>query len=188
MPPEDRHPERLSGVAARCRFAGNDRSESDCGGLCLTEPGLGVACDEKDQAATLEAYLASVVALAQPLRIHMSNAEGSSAELDTPDVALKLHHATTGETAADLLLGDPPQPRLIATAVPWSEVPQRLVRLVKAYQVERCGRDTFATWTRTLPDGALRERLGLPEAQPTGNGEHGRQTDGSGHTATAVAD
>ncbi len=149
---------------------------------------MGVACEETDQAATLEAYLASVVSLAEPLRIRSSNDEYSSSEQDTPDVALKLHHDTIGETAADLLLGDPSQPRLIATAVPWSEVPQRLVRLVKAYQVERCGRDTFATWTRTLPHGALRERLGLPAARPTGNGEHERQTDGTGHTATAVAD
>ena len=126
---------------------------------------MGVAFEEKDQAAKLEAYLASVVSLAEPLRIHISNDEGSSSEQVTPDVALKLHHDTTGETtAADLLLGDPSQPRLIATAVPWSEVPQRLVRLVKAYQVERCGRDTFATWTRSLPDSALRERLGLAVA------------------------
>ena len=128
---------------------------------------MGVAFEERDQAAKLEAYLASVVSLAEPLHIQIAPDQGSPAEQDTPDVALKLHHDTTGETAAaDLLLGDPSQPRLIATAVPWSEVPQRLVRLVKAYQVERCGRDTFATWTRTLPDGALRERLGLPEVEP----------------------
>ena len=128
---------------------------------------MGVAFEEKDQAAKLEAYLASVVSLAEPLRIHVSTDLNSPPEQDTPDVALKLHQDTTGETAAaDLLLGDPSQPRLIATAVPWNEVPQRLVRLVKAYQVERCGRDTFATWTRTLPDGALRERLGLPEVGP----------------------
>jgi hypothetical protein len=126
---------------------------------------MGVAFEEKDQAAKLEAYLASVVSLAEPLRIQIAAEQGSPTGQDTPDVALKLHHDPTGETtAADLLLGDPSQPRLIATDVPWSEVPQRLVRLVKAYQVERCGRDTFATWTRTLPDGALRERLGLPEA------------------------
>src|SRR5919206_583878 len=126
-----------------------------------------VAFEEREQAAKLEAYLASVVSLAQPLRIHISTDLSSPSEGDTPDVALKLHHDPTGETsAADLLFGDPSQPRLIAAAVPWSEVPQRLVRLVKAYQVERCGRDTFATWTRTLPDGALRERLGLPEAGP----------------------
>ncbi len=147
---------------------------------------MGVTVDGQEQAAKLEAYLASAASLAQPLRIQVSAVPETPAP-EGIDVVLQIYpDSPAGRTTANLLLGGPPHPRLVASTLAWDEIPQRLVRLVKAYQVERCGRDTFATWTRSLSDEALRERLGLP-AGPRDGGAATGAGDGAARAQTAAA-
>lgn len=111
---------------------------------------------ETERAATLNAYLSKVVPQGPALQISV----GQEAEpIDQPtDLHLR---PSENDNAADLLVAGPDRLRLVASAVPWSEIPQRLARLLKAYQVERCVRDTFRTWAGNLSEHDLSERLGL---------------------------
>ena len=110
---------------------------------------------ETDRATTLSAYLTAIAPKGAELQISV----GHEAEEPSSDLHLRL---SGSDDAADLLVAGQDRLRLVARAVPWSEVPQRLGRLVKAYQVERCMRDTFRTWAGNLSEHDLSERLGLP--------------------------
>lgn len=113
---------------------------------------------ETERAATLNAYLTQVVPQAGGLQISVGRAAES---IEAPaDLHLRLHEGH--DEAADLLVTGRDRLRLVASAVPWNEIPQRLARLLKSYQVERCGRDTFQTWAGNLSEHDLSERLGLP--------------------------
>ena len=138
-------------------------------------PGGDVAAHEaQDRAWQLAQYLDKTVRLHEPLRVHLSVYQDTPMEHFAGDIGLVL--SIPGEAAmidgdpaetADVLIGDGAAlRRRIAAAVPWSELAGRLARLIKTYQVERCGRDTFTTWARGLSDGELRKRLGLTELVP----------------------
>ncbi len=57
-----------------------------------------------------------------------------------------------------------PKTHIIALDLAWDDARARITRLLKAYVVERCQRDTFASWVGALPIGVVRARLGLPES------------------------
>ncbi len=113
------------------------------------------------QGPVLNAYLAQFVPQAAQLQIRITDEAQATPDGNPAETDLHLRLTGDADTTADVLIGGSPALRLVARDVPWEEVPERLVRLLKAYQVERCGKDTFRTWARNLSDGDLRERLGL---------------------------
>ena len=143
-------------------------------------PGREVPAPEvQDHAWQLAQHLDKVTRLRDPLRIHLFADPEALGDGHAGDIGLTLR-VPDGEAVfdadqvatADVLIGDGVAvKRHIATAVPWDELSGRLARLIKAYQVERCGRDTFVTWARGLSEGELRERLGFPKQESGSNGQ-----------------
>ena len=123
---------------------------------------------EQHQAADdLAAYLAQTARLAEPLVIRFAGASPSDHGAEAIDIELDVQQPVADSESIEvsgLRIAGPGQPRLVATKVPWNEVQQRLSRLVRAYQVERCGRDTFRTWASNLSTEDLRMRLGFTGA------------------------
>ena len=123
---------------------------------------------ERHQAADdLAAYLAQAARLAEPLVIRFAGASSSDHDVEAIDIELGVQQPVADPESievSDLRIAGPGQPRLVAANVPWNEVQQRLSRLVRAYQVERCGRDTFRTWASNLSTEDLRVRLGFTGA------------------------
>ncbi len=104
--------------------------------------------------------------LREPLRLQVSACPAGCAGSHSGDIGLRVHpaHGRDPEPATvDLLFnGGTGLDRWVAT-MPVDELSARLVRLLRVYTVEGCGRDTFASWSRGLRDQELRTRLGLPE-------------------------
>ncbi len=102
----------------------------------------------------------------EPLQLHLSACSAGCVGSHSGDIGLRIHPAHGRETepaTVDLLFNDDTGlARLVAT-VPVDELSTRLIRLLRVYTVEGCGRDTFASWSRGLRDQDLRSRLGLPE-------------------------
>ena len=131
-----------------------------------TLPGCTIPAREaQDRALQLTHYLGQVARLQEPVHIHLSAYPDACAERHTGDIGLRDRLAIIDGVpveTADVLFGDGAAlTRQFAAAVPWSELSRRLARLLRTYQVEGCGRDTFAEWTRRLSDRELRERLGF---------------------------
>ncbi len=117
-----------------------------------------------DHASTLASELSAAVPTTS-LRIEVLDENRAPVETSSgpADLYLRLHVVDgPGQQVVDLLLADASGPRIVAAGVPVDELSRRLVRLVKTYQVERCGRDTFRTWAAGLSVQDLRSRLGLP--------------------------
>ncbi len=131
-----------------------------------TLPGCNVPAPEaQDRARQLAQHLEQVARLRESVHIHLSADPDTCAEHNSGDIGLR-HRLDVVDgvpvETADVLVGDGTTlTREIATAVPWNELSGRLARLIRTYQVEGCGRDTFATWVRGLSDHELRERLGI---------------------------
>ena len=123
-------------------------------------PGNAPAPAAQERVLELVRHLDKTARLSTPLVIHLAPA--GATEHAGGDIGLVDRTAEGGETpTVDLLLSDGHAlARRIATALPWSELPARLTRLMRNYQVEGCNKDSFATWTRSLSDADLRERLG----------------------------
>ena len=120
--------------------------------------------------------------LRESLRLQVSACPAGCAGSHSGDIGLRVHpaHGRDPEPATvDLLFnGGTGLDRWVAT-MPVDELSARLVRLLRVYTVEGCGRDTFAIWSRGLRDQELRARLGLPE--PTASAA-GRQVQPGGDT------
>ena len=120
--------------------------------------------------------------LRESLRLQVSACPAGCTGSHSGDIGLRVHpaHGRDPEPATvDLLFnGGTGLDRWVAT-MPVDELSARLVRLLRVYTVEGCGRDTFASWSRGLRDQDLRARLGLPE--PTAFAA-GRQAQPGGDT------
>ncbi len=120
--------------------------------------------------------------LREPLRLQLSACPTGCAGSHSGDIGLRIHPAHGHEperATVDLLFNDDTGlARLVAT-IPVGELSTRLVRLLRVYTVEGCGRDTFASWSRGLRDQDLRARLGVPEPAAFAAG---RQAQPSGET------
>lgn len=106
-------------------------------------------------------HLEKTARLTVPVTIFL--APIGATEYSNGDIRLEDRGAEGGEPATvDLLLSDGQMlARRVVTALPWSELPARLTRLLRNYQVEGCNKDSFATWTHNLSDAELYERLGI---------------------------
>ena len=102
----------------------------------------------------------------EPLRLQLSACPVGCVGSHSGDIGLRIHptYGHDPEPAiVDLLFNDDTRLARLVAAIPVDELSTRLVRLLRVYTVEGCGRDTFASWSRGLRDQDLRSRLGLPE-------------------------
>ena len=98
-----------------------------------------------------------------PVRIHFSGCSASCAQPQIADIGLRGDVAHVGdrlEEAADLGLGGTLGPEAsfidwIAGAVPISDVPDSITRVVTAFARERRDGEAFATWTQRTPTASL---------------------------------
>ena len=105
--------------------------------------------------------------LREPLRLQLSACPAGCVGSHSGDIGLRIHpaHGRNPEPATvDLLFNNDTGLTRLVAALPLDELSTRLVRLLRVYTVEGCGRDTFASWSRGLRDQDLRTRLGLPES------------------------
>lgn len=134
-----------------------------------------------ERAGQLARDLENITRLKETLRIHVAASADACEVHHAGDIGLQERSAIGGGEAetVDLLFAQRGAlTRRVATGLPWSELAGRLARLLRTYQVEGCGKDTFATWTASLSDGELRDRLGwtqpmfdrapVPAPQPGG--------------------
>jgi sulfite reductase beta subunit-like hemoprotein len=111
------------------------------------------------RALQLAQDLDGLLRLQETLHIDLATHPYTGGQQHTGEIGLTVRDDAA--KTADLVFSDGVRlNRCIATDVPWDELKQRLARLLKSYMVEGCGKDTFITWTSSLPDQALRERLG----------------------------
>ena len=130
---------------------------------------------EAEHAHSLGQYLVGAVRARESLHVHLERA-GEDCPTYTGDavLCLRLRQHDGGTIVHDVLLQGNPQPHVVMLNLPWDEAQTRIVRLLKAYLVERCQRDTFASWVRDLPTSVVRTRLGLANvaSETTGGVPH----------------
>jgi hypothetical protein len=165
-PAEILEDESVSRMVALAAVFATPSSESDRGCFCVQELCMATVIERRQAADDLAAYLTQAARLAEPPVIRFAGDSELDHGASTVDIELDVRGPAAGageiESAA-LLIAGLSHPRLVAADVPWNEVRQRLSRLVRAYQVERCGRDTFRTWASNLSTEDLRARLGFTD-------------------------
>lgn len=116
----------------------------------------------RERARQLARDLENVTRLKEPLLIHLVASADACETHHVGDIGLQERTVAGGDDeTVDLLFAQRGVlTRRVATGLSWSELAGRLVRLLRTYQVEGCGKDTFATWSGSLSDGELRDRLG----------------------------
>ena len=123
----------------------------------------------RERARQLAHDLEKAARITERLHIHLVADADPCAAWHTGDIGLQDRSSGVDgpeEATVDVLLAQGGAlTRRVATAVAWSELPTRLSRLIRTYQVEGCGKDTFSTWAANLSDAELRERLGLPKLE-----------------------
>lgn len=135
--------------------------------------------ESKQRAWELAQYLDTHAPLDTPVRIHLSACPHSCAQHHIGDIGLQggvaKINGVKAETADVLLggaLGDNAQlARKIALKVPWTELPQRLERLINTYKDQRSADESFNAWVGQQSDDHLRAYLGLDAARAVGNGK-----------------
>lgn len=134
-----------------------------------------VAADasEEKMVAELEQltrYLNQRVPLRQPLSLRLPADLDTGAWFFIGEIGLQHTLASvagTPQRAVDLLIGDAPpgssasRPHMVG-GVLWSELPDRLVSLLRAYVVEQCPRETLLDYANRVGLDGLQQRLGLP--------------------------
>ncbi len=112
-------------------------------------------------ADALGQYLAKAVRTREPLTVRVVTSTDRCATDDAP-CCLQLTDDENARVATLAVVGEP-QTHVIALDLAWDDALVRFSRLLKAYVVERCQRDTFASWVRELPTSVVRSRLGLSD-------------------------
>jgi len=101
------------------------------------------------------------------VRLYVTDRRSGSSDGNSGEIGLRIHTLSAdGSEAAtvDLVFhGDTGLSREVVTALPVGEMRQRLVRLLRVYMVEGCGKDTFTSWSRGLSDQQLRSQMGITE-------------------------
>ncbi len=98
------------------------------------------------------------------IRVHLSGCSASCAQPQIADIGLRGDVAHVGghiEEAVDVGLGGSLGPdagflRWVAGAVPVSDAPEAIVRVVQRYRAERRDGEPFSRWARRTPLGELR--------------------------------
>lgn len=122
------------------------------------------------RAAELVEHLARVAPVREQLEIAVFSASPADGGNPCGDLGLRERRSdpeVVAEPIVDLFFDDGAGLNRPIASTSWSELGRRLGRLLRIYMVEGCGNDTFAAWTRAMPDGLIRERLGLPATEPT---------------------
>lgn len=112
------------------------------------------ATDTKGQAVALGAHLNQKLQLDHPINIHLTGCPNSCAQHYVGDIGLQgvkvgaassegYHVVFGGGTGADAAIG-----KQVFTAIPFSDLPALLERVLKTYQVKRQPGETFAAFTR----------------------------------------
>lgn len=112
-------------------------------------------------AEPLARYLAQAVRTREPLHIRLEHARQDCTGADHIDLRVRLDADHQQVIVQELVIQGATQAHAIALGVGVDEAQTRIARLFKAYLVERCQRDTFATWVRELPVGVVKSRLGV---------------------------
>jgi sulfite reductase beta subunit-like hemoprotein len=101
------------------------------------------------------------------VRVHVTTCPAGCVGTHAGEVGVRIRSAADEAAEnihVDLLFnGDIGLSREIATGLSLGELRTRLVRLLRVYTVEGCGKDTFTSWSRGLSDAEIRSRLGLRE-------------------------
>jgi ferredoxin-nitrite reductase len=112
------------------------------------------ATDTKGQAVALGAHLNKKLQLDHPINIHLTGCPNSCAQHYVGDIGLQgvkvgtassegYHVVFGGGTGADAAIG-----KQVFTAIPFSDLPALLERVLKTYQAKRQPGETFAAFTR----------------------------------------
>ena len=112
------------------------------------------ATDTKGQAVALGAHLNQKLQLDHPINIHLTGCPNSCAQHYVGDIGLQgvkvgpassegYHVVFGGGTGADAAIG-----KQVFTAIPFSDLPTLLERVLKTYQAKRQPGETFAAFTR----------------------------------------
>lgn len=112
------------------------------------------ATDTKGQAVALGAHLNKKLQLDHPINIHLTGCPNSCAQHYVGDIGLQgvkvgaassegYHVVFGGGTGADAAIG-----KQVFTAIPFSDLPALLERVLKTYQAKRQSGETFAAFTR----------------------------------------
>lgn len=112
------------------------------------------ATDTKGQAIALGAHLNQKLQLDHPINIHLTGCPNSCAQHYVGDIGLQgvkvgpassegYHVVFGGGTGADAAIG-----KQVFTAIPFSDLPSLLERVLKTYQAKRQPGETFAAFTR----------------------------------------
>jgi hypothetical protein len=103
----------------------------------------------------------------ESLRLHIITPPAGWPETSAGEIGVRAHitpGAGPEPATVDVLFnGDSGLTREVVTALPIGELRQRLVRLLRVYMVEGCGKDTFTSWSRGLSDQQLRSQMGISE-------------------------
>lgn len=119
---------------------------------------------EAEHAEALAQYFAQAVRTREPLNVLVHLGEDCPTATGDADICLRLLPDGVRSFVREVTIGGNPHDHIIELDLAWDDALARIARLLKAYLVERCQRDTFATWVRELPTSVVRSRLGLPNA------------------------
>lgn len=125
----------------------------------------GAASAEATYADALGQFLAQTVRTREPLHVRVeANGQDCPSSIGDADICIYVQSHPEQALVSHLAVVGVPKTHIIALDLAWDDARARLTRLLKAYVVERCQRDTFASWVGALPIGVVRARLGLPES------------------------
>jgi ferredoxin-nitrite reductase len=150
------------------RMGFHHEASAVAGGLVACTGNTGckwASTDTKGQAVALANHLQSRVRLDQPINIHLTGCPNSCAQHYVGDIGLQgvktnlngasveaYHIVFGGGTGAQAGIG-----RQVFTAIPYSEIPALLERVLKVYLARRQAGESFADFTRRHEVKAMQE-------------------------------